>query len=288
MADLYAIPLNWQELRMQVLARKTATYRQVDRTERPNAEPISTNHASDRFPAFTIAFQPIINVETGTVFAQEALTRSLTGGGAASVFGSVSPRGMLTFEALCRKKAIRTAAACGLDVPLSLNISPAALTLNGRGAVDTLRFAEQMGLRPDALILEVTENGVIDYTATANAAMTPLRQQGLQVAIDDFGAGHNGLQAFVDIKPDIVKMDITLIRDLSCCEARQTLVHSIVECCERLGIKVIAEGVETIDQARTLRSLGVVLMQGFLLARPQVEQLPQTCREILNQIEKKG
>ena len=103
-------------------------------------------------------------------------------------------------------------------------------------------------------------------------------------AIDDFGAGHSGLNMLADFRPDIVKIDMALIRGLDADPVRRAIVRSIVSLCEELAISVIAEGIETLEEAVTLRALGVRLFQGFLLARPAVEQMPTVPPSILASI----
>ena len=93
-------------------------------------------------------------------------------------------------------------------------------------------------------------------------------------AIDDFGAGHSGLNMLADFQPDIIKIDMALTRAVNTDRVRYEIARAVIDLCAKLHISVVAEGVETLEEAVTLRELGVRLMQGYLFARPAAEQLP--------------
>jgi EAL domain-containing protein (putative c-di-GMP-specific phosphodiesterase class I) len=93
-------------------------------------------------------------------------------------------------------------------------------------------------------------------------------------AIDDFGAGHSGLNMLADFQPDVLKIDMALTRSIDTDEVRTHITRAIVGLCNSLHISVIAEGIETLNEAVALRNLGVRLFQGYYFARPAIEQLP--------------
>ena len=227
-----------------------------------------------RFPQFTMAFQPIIDVVTGATLAQEALARDLQTHTAAPLFAKVAAEDLFVFEALCRERALQLAISYDHHTPVSLNISPASVLDPHHGLQQTFQFAERLGMSPDRLIFEFTENSVMEDVEAIRALVAPMRERGVLIALDDFGAGYNGLQTLVSMKPDIIKIDISLIRDICYCEARRVVIDGLVECCSRLDILVVAEGVETVEQVEVLQGLGIGFMQGYLLARPQIERFP--------------
>ena len=92
-------------------------------------------------------------------------------------------------------------------------------------------------------------------------------------AIDDFGAGYSGLNLLADFQTDLVKLDIGLIRDIDRNKSRQAIVKGIIQVCKDLGIKIIAEGVETVEELEVLQSFGVELFQGFYFAKPKFQNL---------------
>jgi EAL domain-containing protein (putative c-di-GMP-specific phosphodiesterase class I) len=98
---------------------------------------------------------------------------------------------------------------------------------------------------------------------------------GFGTALDDFGAGHAGLSLLARFQPDIIKLDMELVRGIEASLARRVIVGGIASMCETLGVRLIAEGVETTAELHALRQLGIRYIQGFLLARPAYEALPQ-------------
>ena len=101
------------------------------------------------------------------------------------------------------------------------------------------------------------------------------RKQGFMTAIDDFGAGYAGLNLLADFQPDLIKLDMQLIRNIDQDSVRQILVEATLQMCRKLNIRVIAEGIESLAELRTLQAMGVELFQGYLLARPAFESLPE-------------
>jgi EAL domain-containing protein (putative c-di-GMP-specific phosphodiesterase class I) len=100
------------------------------------------------------------------------------------------------------------------------------------------------------------------------------RRHGFQLALDDFGAGYSGLNLLADLTPDIVKLAMDLTRNLHQRPVARTIIQSTLQLCKDLGVLCIAEGVETVEELKALRSCGIRLMQGYLLARPTFESLP--------------
>ena len=99
-------------------------------------------------------------------------------------------------------------------------------------------------------------------------------RRGFKTAIDDFGAGYSGLNLLAEFQPDIIKLDMALLRNIDSDPVRQAIVRGILGVCQALNIEVIAEGVETVAELTFLRGIGVYLFQGYLLARPAYEQIP--------------
>jgi EAL domain-containing protein (putative c-di-GMP-specific phosphodiesterase class I) len=110
------------------------------------------------------------------------------------------------------------------------------------------------------------------------------KRHGMITAIDDFGAGHSGLNMLADFQPDVLKIDMALTRSINTDDIRAKIVGAIVGLCNSLHISVIAEGIETIEEAVALRALGVHLFQGYLFARPIIEQLPPVPASVLDSV----
>ena len=228
--------------------------------------------------AFAMAFQPIVDVETGRAFAYEALCRGPEGQPAASVLGRLTARNRYAFDQSCRVKAIRTAISAGLldtDARLSINFLPTAVYSVKACIHLTLRTARETGFPLDRLIFEFTENERMVAPEHVNAIIDHYKRIGFAVALDDFGAGHAGLGLLARFVPDMVKLDIELVRGIDTDRRRRAITASLVGLCHELETIVIAEGVETEAEAAALRALGVRYMQGYLFARPALERLPE-------------
>jgi len=224
-----------------------------------------------------MAFQPIIDVEARTIYAFEALVRGPQGEGAASVLGQVTEENRYAFDQHCRVQALTLAAKLRLpatDGRLSINFMPGAVYSPAACLQLTLRTAETLAFPTDKLIFELTENEALTDPKHLRAIAHEYRRHGFKIAIDDFGAGHSGLNLLVDLPVDIIKLDMALTRNLHQRPRALKVVKAIVALAQELGSEVIAEGVETIEELDAIRSCGVSVMQGYLFAKPLFERLP--------------
>jgi EAL domain-containing protein (putative c-di-GMP-specific phosphodiesterase class I) len=139
---------------------------------------------------------------------------------------------------------------------LSINISPRAALSADFGVV--LRNAA-----PERVVIELTEHAAVEDYAALNAALLTLRGRGVRVAVDDAGAGFSSLNHILLIKPEIVKLDVSLVRDADTDLARRALISGLIFFAEHISAVTVAEGVETADQAKALRQLGVHYAQGW-------------------------
>jgi EAL domain-containing protein (putative c-di-GMP-specific phosphodiesterase class I) len=126
----------------------------------------------------------------------------------------------------------------------------------------------------DRVVLEITERAAIDDVADVHAHVTNLRRLGFRIAIDDLGAGYAGLSSFAALEPEIVKLDMSLVRNVHESPIRQRLIGSMTSLCIDMGMQVIAEGIESAAECDTVRQSGCNLLQGYLFARPG-RQLPE-------------
>ena len=119
------------------------------------------------------------------------------------------------------------------------------------------------------VVLEVTERSSLQRIEDLRARIARLRSLGFQIAVDDLGAGYAGLSSFSQLEPDIVKLDMSLVRDIDGSSSKTSLVRSMVQVCtQELGMRVVCEGVETAGERDTLERLGANLLQGYLFAKP--------------------
>ncbi|MGQ9724171.1 MAG: EAL domain-containing protein [Tepidimonas sp.] len=222
-----------------------------------------------------MAFQPIVDVAQRTVYAYEALVRGADGRSAGEVLASVGPEQLYGFDQTCRVLAIDTAQRLGLRTRLSINFLPNAVYEPATCIRLTLAAARKVGFPAEDLIFELTEAEKIRDPEHALRIVRDYQQRGFITAIDDFGAGYSGLNLLADFQPQLVKLDMALVRNIDRDRARQAIVGGVISTCHALGIRVVAEGIETRSELEQLRGLGVELFQGYLIARPQIESLPE-------------
>lgn len=225
----------------------------------------------------SMAFQPIVDVETGKPFAYEALVRGGSGEGAAQVLAGVSDESRYAFDQKCRVAAIEGAVAAGIldtGARLSINFLPNAVYSPLACNQLTLKTALATGFPTERLIFEFTENEEMIDSDHVRGIIEAYQQLGFGTAIDDFGAGHAGLGLLAKFQTDYLKLDMALIRDLDRSMPQRMVVEGVVRMARSLGIGVIAEGIETVAEYEALRRMGVRYIQGYLLARPEFEALP--------------
>lgn len=222
---------------------------------------------------FTMAFQPIVDIRNRSVFAYESLVRGMDGSGAASVLARVNKRNRYTFDQKCRMTAVEMAAKLDVRCFLSINFQPNAVYQASTCIRGTLAAAKRCNFPTDRLIFEITENERPDKTHLKNIVLE-YRRQGFKTAFDDFGAGYSGLSLLAEFQPDIIKLDMALVRGIDQDKVRQSIARGLLDICRDLRIEVIAEGVEQIGELKTLQALGIHLYQGFLFAHPGFESLP--------------
>jgi blue light- and temperature-responsive anti-repressor len=227
-----------------------------------------------KIPEFSFAYQPIVDIETRTVFAYEALVRGRANEPAGVIFGAIDPRDLHRFDRAARIRAIELAASLGLETSLSLNLLPRSLDGAPDAVSSTIEAAMRARIPARNIIIEVTEGEMIHDAAGFAERMNTYRAQGIRFAIDDFGAGFSGLNLLAEFQPDEVKLDMHLVRDIESKGPRQAIVRAVMQVCEDLGIDVIAEGVESDAEYRWFKRAGVKLFQGYLFCRPTFEALP--------------
>jgi EAL domain-containing protein (putative c-di-GMP-specific phosphodiesterase class I) len=230
---------------------------------------------------FSMAFQPIVDVAAAEVFAYEALVRGPRGEPAGWVFERVNDDNRYRFDQECRMRAIQLAARLQMKTFLSINFLPNAIYHPEACMRKTIEVSAETGFPRDRLIFEVTEGERVEEHAHLLSIIRSYREQGFRTAIDDFGAGHSGLNLLAGFQPDLIKLDMALMRAIDRDRVRQAIVRGILGVAEEIGCEVIAEGIETAEELNTLRELGVRLIQGFLLARPAFERLPDFDRSVL-------
>jgi EAL domain-containing protein (putative c-di-GMP-specific phosphodiesterase class I)/ActR/RegA family two-component response regulator len=213
-----------------------------------------------------LAFQPIVSSSTRSVFGYEALLRTIE--------PTLPHPGAIidAAERLGRQKllgrTIRDAAALAFQAApdgalLFVNLHPH--DLNDETIVDPSAPLSRLAPR---VVLEITERASIEDVSEARLRVAQLRELGFRIAIDDLGAGYAGLTAFAHLEPEVVKLDMSLVRDVHEQPTKRRLIRSMVELCQDMGRMVVAEGIETALERDAIAELGCELMQGYLFAKP--------------------
>lgn len=225
---------------------------------------------------FTMAFQPIVDLDAGKVWGYEALVRGPSSETAASVLAQVTEENRYQFDQTCRVRAIETAGRLFDDdsLKLSINFMPNAIYDPATCMRTSLAAAKRVGLSQSRLMFEFTEHEVVADIAHLTRIVDSYRHLGCTTALDDFGAGYAGLTLLAALAPDLLKLDMVLVRNIDTDARRRIIVSGICAMARGLGIQLLAEGVETEAEARTLRDMGISLMQGHLFARAEVQSLP--------------
>ncbi len=220
-----------------------------------------------------MAFQPIIDWQSKSIFAYEALVRGPEGEGAGWVFSHINDDNKYYFDQACRVKAIETAAKLGCKAFLNINFLPNAVYNPDTCIKATIEAADLYGFDLTKLIFEVTEGEQIPDKDHLNRIFRSYAKRGFQTAIDDYGAGYATLDWLTELKPDILKLDMQLIRHIEQHPAKQFIVEQTLAQCELQGTKVLAEGIESKAELDYLSSVGIRYFQGYYFARPQLEYL---------------
>lgn len=222
---------------------------------------------------FTMAFQPIVDLSKRSVFAYEALVRGINGEGAGEILSKVNEANRYRFDQACRVKAIQLAAELGMTEKLSINFNPNAIYKPELCIRTTLSAADTYGFDVRNIIFEFTEGEAVVDAAHLRNIIDYYQKAGFSTAIDDFGAGYSGLTLFSNISPNLIKIDMALVRDIDKHIRKKIIVENTLAMAQQLNTRVIAEGVETVAEADTLKDLGIELLQGYLYAKPMVGQL---------------
>jgi EAL domain-containing protein (putative c-di-GMP-specific phosphodiesterase class I) len=221
--------------------------------------------------SITTVYQPVVDLVERRVLGYEALTRVSPEAfpGTDDMFQAAYEHDTLwRLEQICRSTAIRGARDLPPDHLLFLNIEPDSFldpALRSEATFDLLR---DNNLTAAQVVLEMTEHAAVRDFAHFRQVLNYFQFHGFRLAVDDVGSGYAGLQSIAEIRPDFIKIDMALIRDVHRHAIKQDLVATIVRFCASSGITMIAEGVETPEELRCLREIEVRYAQGFLFARP--------------------
>lgn len=226
---------------------------------------------------FQLMFQPIVTLATGELNKAEALIRwnhPINGTVSPATFIPVAedtrlitPIGNWVFDEGCRSiRALQN--TFGENFQLSINVSPAQFSDNNSNLLQWISQLRQLGIKNTSIVLEITEGLLMNSSEESLSTLLNFRDAGIQVALDDFGTGYSSLSYIQEYDIDYLKIDREFVKNLPESQDSYVLCESIIVMAHKLGIKVIAEGIETEEQRQTLQRMGCDYGQGYLFSRP--------------------
>jgi diguanylate cyclase (GGDEF)-like protein len=220
----------------------------------------------------TAHYQPIISLHNGEIIGYEALSRGPVDtpfhSPLALIEAAEAEGCVWELEMLFRKKAIENAITLPSNRLLFLNVDPNVFREPSYTKGFTKKYLEKYRIDSKNIVFEITERTAIEDYATFTALTSHYKSQNYKIAIDDMGSGYSGLKTISEVKPEYVKLDMDLIRNIDSDSFKQSMIKALVSMAKETHIKLIAEGVETIGELEALIKLDVYAAQGFLLSRP--------------------
>ena len=231
---------------------------------------------------FSFSFQPIVAFREKEIWGYETLVRGVNDESAAFILDQIDESRIHSFDQIIRSKAIRLAHSLQFDQILSINFLPNAVYNPENCIRSTLAVCDELGFEKKRVMFEVTESEKINDHNHLRSIFNEYKKHEFLTAIDDFGAGYSGLNLLAEWQPDIIKLDMKLIRDIHSNKTKQLIVKSIIDICNDLNIRIISEGIETLEELSVMVDFGVDLFQGYYFAKPLFENLPAVSPKCFN------
>jgi diguanylate cyclase (GGDEF)-like protein len=229
-------------------------------------------------------FQPIISLSERRILGYEALSRGPSNSplhSPVALFAVARQAGRLSeLEIACRQSACRRFNEQKLPGKLFLNVSPESLLEAAHQPGRTLQLLQDFGIAPNQVVIELTEQTPTDDFQLLHTALHHYRAMGFSIALDDLGAGYSSLRLWSELRPDYVKIDRHFIDGIHQDALKREFVGSILQIAKASRAQVIAEGIELPEELAVLTEMGVDLVQGYLLCRPQ-EHPPRDARALM-------
>ncbi len=228
----------------------------------------------DRLKVLDIAFQPILNINTGKIYAVEALLRNVEDAGFKSIFSlfdKVYKEGMLyPFDIELREIAFRkfTTIESYEKIKLFYNLDNRLFEIQNYSHGNTKKLLEKFNIPKDNLCFEISERHEITQECDISTVLKHYQDEDFCIAIDDFGIGHSGYKLLYESTPEVIKIDRFFLSNIENNIKKKLLVRNITNLAIQFGIKVVAEGVETRAELLTCRDIGCHFVQGYLVQRP--------------------
>lgn len=243
-------------------------------TDSPRDPGVTSETLGDilRLRQISTLLQPVVDLKQRRILGYEALSRGPSDShlhNPTALFDTAFRSGQLsTLELLCRETALKHFQHLGLPGVLFLNATPISLFQASHAAHHTLALLEKVGLSPEQVVIELTEQHPLEDFALVREAIRHFHELGFRIALDDLGGGYAGLRMWSELQPDYVKIDKHFVQGIHEDTVKQGFVRSILDIARDLNCQVIAEGIETVEEYQCIRSLGIGIGQGYYFARP--------------------
>ncbi len=221
---------------------------------------------------FYSVYQPIISIRSAAVLGWEALVRGPEDGPfhrPDDIFSFAENEGLLSpLEKICRESALNHLGEIGPDQKVFINIHPKTVRDPHFMEEETLKTVNDLRIKPKNIVFEITERHHITDFNSLNRTLSNYREQGFLVAVDDAGAGFSSLQSIAEIRPNYIKIDMSLVRGIHKDRIKMALMETFVTFAEKIACEIIAEGIEEEEELATLANIGVHYGQGYFLGKP--------------------
>jgi EAL domain-containing protein (putative c-di-GMP-specific phosphodiesterase class I) len=220
----------------------------------------------------TTVFQPIVNLLRGGMLGFEALSRGPAGTqqhSPVNLFEAAATTDLVfELDRHCRRRALKTARNLPLPHLLFVNVVPASMYDPDFQGASLIRLLEGLGLAPERIVLEVSEQYAIENYTMFVEALQNFTQIGFSIAVDDIGAGYSGLEKIAHLNPRYLKFDMQLVRDIDRSHVKREMARALKTFADKMDSQIIAEGIEREGEQQACIDLGIDFGQGYLLARP--------------------
>jgi EAL domain-containing protein (putative c-di-GMP-specific phosphodiesterase class I) len=235
-----------------------------------------------------IHFQPIISLKDGSIYGYEALSRGPIGSyffSPAHLFPFAERLGYLyTLEKLAREQAFERSKHQIQSSKLFINISATVIHEPSFSPGYTRFLLEQYQLEPSNIVFEITERSAITDFQAFRKVIRHYRNQGFKIAVDDAGAGYSSLKTILELEPDYIKLDRSLISNIDTNEMKASIVEAFGMFAKKSKINILAEGIETAAELEKIKELGIDFGQGYYIGRPKKEvvTIPEYITDAIN------
>lgn len=223
--------------------------------------------------SFTTYFQPIVVANTREIYGHETLLRGIKENGQImqpfQMFNMAKDSNLLfNLDRQARETNITNSYKNKLDSKIFINFTPTAIYDPEFCLRTTMEKIKEFDISPERIVFEVIETEEVEKIDHLNRILDYYRKEGFQIALDDLGSGYASLNRFFNLKPDYVKIDMDIVRDIHKDKVKQSILKAILDISKNSGIKTIAEGIETKEELDFVVDAGADLIQGYYYSKP--------------------